>query len=189
MPTRLWVVQWISGSSYLVYLKKYLLRDELTIIMPLFRFPKVRADMKELRDLDLGGAPYGYTPFCDSREDMEGFRFWKRGYWAHHLGHRRYHIRYEEENYDYHSFWWGPFFRFFIFHLKGVTWSDKGLPSLIKTIISSFLTFYLFSPFLYLILFSQCSVRCGFEEVPSYSGWWPASWPVPGLISGSEFVI
>lgn len=34
----------------------------------------VRADMKELRDLDLGGAPYGYTPFCDSRQDMEGYR-------------------------------------------------------------------------------------------------------------------
>lgn len=27
----------------------------------------VRADLKELVDLDLGGAPYGYTPFCDSR--------------------------------------------------------------------------------------------------------------------------
>ncbi|CAN7998165.1 unnamed protein product, partial [Ixodes pacificus] len=52
----------------------------------------VRADMKELRDLDLGGAPYGYTPFCDSRQDMEGYRFWKSGYWASHLGGRRYHI-------------------------------------------------------------------------------------------------
>ncbi|XP_075538389.1 UDP-glucose-glycoprotein glucosyltransferase isoform X3 [Dermacentor variabilis] len=52
----------------------------------------VRADMKELRDLDLGGAPYGYTPFCDSRKDMDGYRFWKSGYWASHLGGRRYHI-------------------------------------------------------------------------------------------------
>ena len=34
----------------------------------------VRTDLIELRDLDLGGAPYGYTPFCDSNEDMEGFR-------------------------------------------------------------------------------------------------------------------
>lgn len=49
--------------------------------------------MKELRDLDLEGAPYGYTPFCDSRKEMEGYRFWKTGYWASHLGHRRYHIR------------------------------------------------------------------------------------------------
>uniref|UniRef100_A0A8C7U5J2 UDP-glucose ceramide glucosyltransferase-like 1 n=1 Tax=Oncorhynchus mykiss TaxID=8022 RepID=A0A8C7U5J2_ONCMY len=52
----------------------------------------VRADLKELRDLNLEGAPYGYTPFCDSRKEMEGYRFWKTGYWASHLGNRRYHI-------------------------------------------------------------------------------------------------
>ncbi|KAM9802668.1 UDP-glucose:glycoprotein glucosyltransferase 2 isoform 1-T1 [Syngnathus typhle] len=52
----------------------------------------VRADLKELRDLDLEGAPYGYTPFCDSRTEMDGYRFWKSGYWASHLGHRKYHI-------------------------------------------------------------------------------------------------
>lgn len=52
----------------------------------------VRADLKDLRDLDLGGAPYGYTPFCDSREDMDGFRFWKTGYWNSHLHGRKYHI-------------------------------------------------------------------------------------------------
>ncbi|XP_067127795.1 UDP-glucose:glycoprotein glucosyltransferase 1 isoform X1 [Centruroides vittatus] len=52
----------------------------------------VRGDMKELRDLDLGGAPYGYTPFCDSRTDMDGYRFWKSGYWASHLAGRKYHI-------------------------------------------------------------------------------------------------
>uniref|UniRef100_A0A671SV63 UDP-glucose:glycoprotein glucosyltransferase 2-like n=1 Tax=Sinocyclocheilus anshuiensis TaxID=1608454 RepID=A0A671SV63_9TELE len=52
----------------------------------------VRADLKELRDLALEGAPYGYTPFCDSRKEMEGYRFWKTGYWASHLGHRKYHI-------------------------------------------------------------------------------------------------
>nr|DBA33085.1 TPA: hypothetical protein GDO54_000816 [Pyxicephalus adspersus] len=52
----------------------------------------VRTDLKELRDLDLGGAPYGYTPFCDSRKEMDGYRFWKSGYWASHLGHRKYHI-------------------------------------------------------------------------------------------------
>ncbi|XP_052863855.1 UDP-glucose:glycoprotein glucosyltransferase [Anopheles cruzii] len=52
----------------------------------------VRADMKELNDFDLGGAPYGYTPFCDSRQEMEGFRFWKQGYWKNHLQGRRYHI-------------------------------------------------------------------------------------------------
>ncbi|XP_019129729.2 UDP-glucose:glycoprotein glucosyltransferase 2 isoform X2 [Larimichthys crocea] len=52
----------------------------------------VRADLKELRDLNLEGAPYGYTPFCDSRREMDGYRFWKTGYWASHLGHRKYHI-------------------------------------------------------------------------------------------------
>ncbi|XP_006832127.1 PREDICTED: UDP-glucose:glycoprotein glucosyltransferase 2 [Chrysochloris asiatica] len=52
----------------------------------------VRHDLKELRDLDLGGAPYGYTPFCDSRTEMDGYRFWKTGYWATHLLRRKYHI-------------------------------------------------------------------------------------------------
>ncbi|XP_029792388.1 UDP-glucose:glycoprotein glucosyltransferase 2 [Suricata suricatta] len=52
----------------------------------------VRHDLKELRDFDLDGAPYGYTPFCDSRTDMEGYRFWKKGYWASHLSKRKYHI-------------------------------------------------------------------------------------------------
>ncbi|KAK4469064.1 hypothetical protein MN116_006653 [Schistosoma mekongi] len=52
----------------------------------------VRADLKDLVDFDLGGAPYGYTPFCDSRKEMDGFRFWKQGYWANHLAGRPYHI-------------------------------------------------------------------------------------------------
>ncbi|XP_074465883.1 UDP-glucose:glycoprotein glucosyltransferase 1 isoform X1 [Sebastes fasciatus] len=52
----------------------------------------VRTDLKELRDFDLEGAPYGYTPFCESRRDMDGYRFWKSGYWASHLAGRKYHI-------------------------------------------------------------------------------------------------
>ncbi|CAG5096209.1 Similar to Uggt: UDP-glucose:glycoprotein glucosyltransferase (Drosophila melanogaster) [Cotesia congregata] len=52
----------------------------------------VRADLKELVNLDLEGAPYAYTPFCDSRKEMEGFRFWKQGYWRNHLQGRSYHI-------------------------------------------------------------------------------------------------
>lgn len=52
----------------------------------------VRADIKELYDMDLGGAPYAYTPFCDSRKEMDGFRFWNSGYWRNHLQGRRYHI-------------------------------------------------------------------------------------------------
>ncbi len=42
--------------------------------------------------MNLKGAPYGYTPFCDSNKDMEGFRFWKSGYWKNHLAGRPYHI-------------------------------------------------------------------------------------------------
>ncbi|KAK3776845.1 hypothetical protein RRG08_024619 [Elysia crispata] len=52
----------------------------------------VRANLQELYDLDLGGAPYGYTPFCDSRKEMDGFRFWNSGYWKSHLAGRKYHI-------------------------------------------------------------------------------------------------
>uniref|UniRef100_A0A9L0I7E1 UDP-glucose glycoprotein glucosyltransferase 2 n=1 Tax=Equus asinus TaxID=9793 RepID=A0A9L0I7E1_EQUAS len=55
-------------------------------------FKIVRHDLKELRDFNLDGAPYGYTPFCDSRTEMDGYRFWKTGYWASHLLRRKYHI-------------------------------------------------------------------------------------------------
>ena len=53
----------------------------------------VRTDLKELIDLDLHGAPYGYTPMGDDNEEMEGFRFWKMGYWEQFLHGRPYHIR------------------------------------------------------------------------------------------------
>ncbi|KAF8644943.1 hypothetical protein AX16_008171 [Volvariella volvacea WC 439] len=52
----------------------------------------VRADLKELVDLDLQGAPYGYTPMGDDNTDMEGFRFWKTGYWKDFLKGLPYHI-------------------------------------------------------------------------------------------------
>ncbi|KAL4872390.1 hypothetical protein BDV12DRAFT_162120 [Aspergillus spectabilis] len=52
----------------------------------------VRTDMYDLVSLDLEGAPYGFTPMCDSREEMEGFRFWKQGYWANFLRGLPYHI-------------------------------------------------------------------------------------------------
>ncbi|ODA78456.1 hypothetical protein RJ55_05837 [Drechmeria coniospora] len=52
----------------------------------------VRTDMMDLVTLDLEGAPYGFTPMCDSRTEMEGFRFWKQGYWARYLRGRPYHI-------------------------------------------------------------------------------------------------
>ena len=52
----------------------------------------VRTDMFELTQVDLHGAPYGFTPMCDSREEMEGFRFWKQGYWNNYLRGKPYHI-------------------------------------------------------------------------------------------------
>lgn len=52
----------------------------------------LRADLKELWDLDLKGRPYAYTPFCDSRNETLGFQFWRSGYWATHLQGRPYHI-------------------------------------------------------------------------------------------------
>ncbi|KAI1306453.1 hypothetical protein EDD11_004745 [Mortierella claussenii] len=52
----------------------------------------VRTDMQELVDLDLHGAPYGYTPMCQDRKEMEGFRFWNQGYWRDHLRGKPYHI-------------------------------------------------------------------------------------------------
>ena len=52
----------------------------------------VRTDMMELNKVDLHGAPYGFTPMCDSRTEMEGFRFWKQGYWKTYLQGKPYHI-------------------------------------------------------------------------------------------------
>ncbi|CAG7921684.1 unnamed protein product [Penicillium olsonii] len=52
----------------------------------------VRTDMHDLVTHDLQGAPYGFTPMGDSRAEMEGFRFWKQGYWSNFLRGRPYHI-------------------------------------------------------------------------------------------------
>ena len=52
----------------------------------------VRTDMIDLVNHDLKGAPYGFTPMCDSRTEMEGFRFWKQGYWEKFLRGLPYHI-------------------------------------------------------------------------------------------------
>lgn len=52
----------------------------------------VRTDMYDLVQHDLEDKPYGFTPMCDSRVEMEGFRFWKQGYWANYLRGQPYHI-------------------------------------------------------------------------------------------------
>ncbi|OBZ72146.1 UDP-glucose:glycoprotein glucosyltransferase, partial [Grifola frondosa] len=63
----------------------------------------VRADLKELVDLDLHGAPYGYTPMGDDNTEMEGFRFWKTGYWKDFLQGLPYHIRYSRYECSLHN--------------------------------------------------------------------------------------
>lgn len=52
----------------------------------------LRADLRELWALDLKGAPYAMTPFCDSRKETLGFQFWRQGFWAQHLRGKAYHI-------------------------------------------------------------------------------------------------
>lgn len=52
----------------------------------------VRSDLLELMRMDLDGAPYGFTPFCDSRKEVEGFRFWKQGFWKDTLKGSKYRI-------------------------------------------------------------------------------------------------
>jgi len=52
----------------------------------------VRADVRELWDMDLQGKVYGFVPMGDTNPDVEGFRFWKQGYWKNHLGDLSYHI-------------------------------------------------------------------------------------------------
>jgi hypothetical protein len=52
----------------------------------------VRTDMQELVDLDLQDHVYAYPPMGHDRHEMEGFRFWKTGYWKEALRGRPYHI-------------------------------------------------------------------------------------------------
>lgn len=52
----------------------------------------VRTDLYELATMDLHGKPYAYPPMGDDSEDMDGFRFWKTGYWKNFLAGRPYHI-------------------------------------------------------------------------------------------------
>ena len=52
----------------------------------------IRTNMRELMTMDFKGAPYAFTPFCNSRNETEPFRFWKKGYWHEHLKGKPYHI-------------------------------------------------------------------------------------------------
>jgi UDP-glucose:glycoprotein glucosyltransferase len=42
--------------------------------------------------MDLQGKPLAYTPFCDDNKAMDGYRFWKGGFWERHLQGKPYHI-------------------------------------------------------------------------------------------------
>lgn len=52
----------------------------------------VRADLKELVDTDLQGAPYGFPPMGNDSYDMDNFRFWESGYWENFLQGKPYPI-------------------------------------------------------------------------------------------------
>ena len=78
-------LQEISPKIVLPYLFFPFLVSLFLLFWKKLNIQVVRADLKELVEFDLEGAPYGYTPFCDSRKEMDGFRFWKSGYWASHL--------------------------------------------------------------------------------------------------------
>ncbi|KAL2647851.1 hypothetical protein AAZV13_05G141800 [Glycine max] len=52
----------------------------------------VRADMGVLYDMDIRGKPLAYTPFCDNNKEMDGYRFWRQGFWNDHLQGKPYHI-------------------------------------------------------------------------------------------------
>mmetsp|Transcript_4835 Transcript_4835/g.7194 ORF Transcript_4835/g.7194 Transcript_4835/m.7194 type:complete len:268 (+) Transcript_4835:1-804(+) len=52
----------------------------------------IRADLKELWEMDLQGKPYAYTPFCTSNKETLGFQFWSQGFWKDHLQGKPYHI-------------------------------------------------------------------------------------------------
>lgn len=52
-----------------------------------------RADLKKLMEMDLEDHAYAFTPMCESRPGMEGYHFWKQGYWKKMLGEElKYHI-------------------------------------------------------------------------------------------------
>eukprot|EP00817_Percolomonadidae_sp_ATCC50343_P006663 CAMPEP_0117423258 /NCGR_PEP_ID=MMETSP0758-20121206/3925_1 /TAXON_ID=63605 /ORGANISM="Percolomonas cosmopolitus, Strain AE-1 (ATCC 50343)" /LENGTH=1370 /DNA_ID=CAMNT_0005206353 /DNA_START=179 /DNA_END=4288 /DNA_ORIENTATION=+ len=51
-----------------------------------------RADMTELYKMNIQNKAVAYTPFCSSRPEMDGYAFWKQGYWRNHLRGRPYHI-------------------------------------------------------------------------------------------------
>lgn len=52
----------------------------------------VKADMGELYDMDVKGRPLAYTHFCDNNKKIDGYKFWKHGFWKDHLRSKPYHF-------------------------------------------------------------------------------------------------
>lgn len=92
--------EWLNHQSekqreiwgYKVLFLDMLFPDELEKIIYIDADQVVRADLKELCDIDLKGAPFGLVPMCNSREETKGFRFWESGFWKSHLEGKPYHI-------------------------------------------------------------------------------------------------
>lgn len=57
-----------------------------------FRNDRSLCGLEARNNIDVKGAPYGYVPFCDSRKEVEGYRFWKQGFWKQTKSNARYHI-------------------------------------------------------------------------------------------------
>lgn len=68
--------------GYKILFLDVLFPQDLTRVIFIDADQVLRADLMELMAVDLEGAPYGFTPMCESRQDMAGFHFWKEGYWA-----------------------------------------------------------------------------------------------------------
>ena len=83
---------WLKGCRYKILFLDVLFPMDLDKVIFVDADQIVRTDMKELVNVDLQGHVYGYPPMGDSRTEMEGFRFWKTGYWLQVLRGRPYHI-------------------------------------------------------------------------------------------------
>jgi len=91
------LVAWSNGDQRIIWGYKILFLDvlfplDVKKVIYVDADQIVRADLKELWDLDLEGHAYGYTPFCTSRKETLGYQFWRDGYWKDHLRGRPYHI-------------------------------------------------------------------------------------------------
>lgn len=62
----------------------------------------VRTDLQELMDMQFSNnAPYAFPPYCNSRPEMEEYRFWEHGYWNDILTKKRW--KHGQPSLPYHS--------------------------------------------------------------------------------------